>query len=161
MLNAFARLDGAKILIHGGGKLATEMASKSGIKTHMINGRRITDLASLELITMVYGGLVNKNIVVKLQALQCNAIGLSGADANCIQAKIRPKKPIDYGYVGDIEKVNEKQISAFLAANLCPVFCAISHDNNGQLLNTNADTIAAEIAIAMSDYFETNLYYCF
>jgi len=161
MLNAFSKLEGAKILIHGGGKLATELASRLEIKTQMINGRRITDSASLELITMVYGGLVSKNMVAKLQALNCNALGLSGADANCIKATIRPKEPIDFGYVGDVVKVNEQQISSFLRSNICPVFCAISHDQKGQLLNTNADTIAAEIAIAMSETFETSLYYCF
>ncbi|EAR00482.1 acetylglutamate kinase [Maribacter sp. HTCC2170] len=160
-LTNFSKLSGAKILVHGGGKLATQLASKLGIESKMVNGRRVTDAESLKVITMVYGGLTNKNIVAKLQALGTNAIGLSGADGDAIQAHKRPLKEIDYGFVGDVDGINDKTISTLLHADLVPVFCAMTHDGNGQLLNTNADTIASEIAIGMSSQFETTLYYCF
>jgi len=160
-LLAFSKLDGAKILVHGGGKLATELSKKLGIESKLIGGRRITDAQSLELITMVYGGLVNKNIVAELQALNCNAIGLSGADGDTIQAHKRPVTDIDYGFAGDVDGVNSQTISQLLNAGLTPVFCAMTHDGNGQLLNTNADTIASELAIGMSDSYKTTLYYCF
>jgi len=127
----------------------------------MNEGRRITDAETVKVITMVYGGLVNKTIVAKLQAGNCNALGLSGADLNSIQSVKRPVEDIDYGFVGDVEKVNSKMISMLLNNGISPVFCAITHDKNGQLLNTNADTIASEIAIALSQDFETDLYYCF
>lgn len=158
---AFSKIEGLKILVHGGGKLATELGKKLGIESKMVGGRRITDAQSLELITMVYGGLANKNIVAQLQAKNCNAIGLSGADGNSIQAHKRPVKEIDFGFVGDIDNVNQEIISKLIEAKLVPVFCAMSHDGNGQLLNTNADTIASEIAIGMSENYETTLYYCF
>lgn len=157
----FSKLEGPKILVHGGGKLATELASKLGVESKLVNGRRITDAESIDIITMVYGGLANKTIVAKLQANDCNAIGLSGADGNAIQAHKRPVKEIDYGFVGDIDGVNATLIDSLLKANLTPVFCALSHDGKGQILNTNADTIASEIAIGMSELFETTLYYCF
>jgi len=157
----FSKLAAPKILVHGGGKLATKLATKLGIKSKMTSGRRITDGKSLEVITMVYGGLTNKNIVAKLQALGTNAIGLSGADGNTIQAHKRPVKKIDFGFVGDIDGINSELISTLLQSNLTPVFCAISHDGKGQLLNTNADTIASELAIGMSHKYETTLYYCF
>lgn len=160
-LNFFAALEGAKILVHGGGKLATQMATHLGIESKMVAGRRITDAKSLEVITMVYAGLTNKNIVAQLQARNCNALGLTGADANAIQAHKRPIKDIDYGFVGDVDGVDSTVISTLLTAGLCPVFCAMTHDGDGQLLNTNADTIASEIAIGMSGLFETSLYYCF
>lgn len=160
-LVAFSKLQGAKILVHGGGKLATQLADKLGIESHMINGRRITDAKSLEVITMVYGGLTNKNIVAKLQGLGTNSIGLSGADGDAIRAHKRPVKEIDYGFVGDVDGINNETISALLNADLVPVFCAMTHDGNGQLLNTNADTIASEIAIGMSAIYKTTLYYCF
>jgi acetylglutamate kinase len=160
-VNAFAALGGLKILVHGGGKLATQLAEKLGVETQMVNGRRITNAESLKIITMVYAGLANKNIVAKLQALNCNAIGLSGADANMILAHKRPIKEIDFGFVGDIDKVNSKNVERLITSGMTPVFCAISHDGNGQLLNTNADTIAAELAIAMSEFYESILYYCF
>ncbi len=160
-LNFFAALEGAKILVHGGGKLATQMATHLGIESKMVAGRRITDAKSLEVITMVYAGLTNKNIVAQLQARHCNALGLTGADANAIQAHKRPIKDIDYGFVGDVDGVDSTVISTLLTAGLCPVFCAMTHDGDGQLLNTNADTIASEIAIGMSGLFETSLYYCF
>ena len=160
-LKGFAAIEGHKILVHGGGKLATELASRLGIETKMTNGRRITDKASLEVITMVYGGLVNKSIVAKLQSFHCNAIGLSGADANSIASIKRPVREIDYGFVGDVEKVSPEIISLFLTHGITPVFCALTHDQNGRLLNTNADTIASEVAIALSKAFETHLYFCF
>jgi len=160
-LLAFSQLDGPKILAHGGGKLATELGKKLGIESKYIGGRRITDSESLELITMVYGGLVNKNIVAELQSLNCNAIGLSGADGDTIQAHKRPVKDIDYGFAGDVDGVNAKTIGQLLKVGLTPVFCAMTHDGNGQLLNTNADTIASELAIGMSDSYKTTLYYCF
>lgn len=160
-LALFASLDGHKILVHGGGKLATQMASKLGIESKMVGGRRITDAETLEVITMVYAGLTNKNIVAQLQFNNCNAIGLSGADGNAVQAHKRPVKDIDYGFAGDVDGVNSAMISKLLGADLTPIFCAMTHDGNGQLLNTNADTIASELAIGMSELFDTTLYYCF
>ncbi len=157
----FSKLQEPKILVHGGGKLATKLASKLGVESKMTSGRRITDGKSLEVITMVYGGLTNKNIVAKLQALGTNAIGLSGADGNAIKAHKRPVKEIDFGFVGDIDGINSELIDTLVGADLTPVFCAISHDGKGQLLNTNADTIASELAIGMSHKYDTTLYYCF
>ncbi|WP_282143531.1 acetylglutamate kinase [Cellulophaga baltica] len=157
----FSKIEGPKILVHGGGKLATQLASKLGVESQLVNGRRITDGKSIDIITMVYGGLTNKTIVAKLQANNCNAIGLSGADGNAIQAHKRPVKEIDYGFAGDIDGVNTAFVASLLQIGLTPVFCALSHDGQGQILNTNADTIASEIAIGMGDTFETTLYYCF
>ncbi|EAR12079.1 putative acetylglutamate kinase [Polaribacter irgensii 23-P] len=160
-LQLFSSIEGKKILVHGGGKRATEFAVKLGLAPKIISGRRLTDAQSLEVITMVYGGLVNKNIVAKLQALKINAIGLSGADANSIRAKKRPITPIDFGFVGDVKEVSSNAIDALIQASFTPVFCAITHDGNGQLLNTNADTIASQISISMSKSYATVLYYCF
>ena len=160
-LALFANLKGLKILVHGGGKLATQLATMLGIESQMIEGRRITDAETLEVITMVYAGLTNKNIVAQLQSYNCNAIGLSGADGDTIQAHKRPVKEIDYGFAGDVDGINSAMISKLLNADLTPVFCAMTHDGNGQLLNTNADTIASELAIGMSEIYETTLYYCF
>ncbi len=160
-LQLFSTIDNPKILVHGGGKLATELGKKLGITSKYIGGRRITEAQTLEVITMVYAGLTNKNIVAELQANNCNAIGLSGADGNAIQAHKRIVKEIDYGFAGDVERVNSNMIAALIKANLTPVFCAMTHDGKGQLLNTNADTIASEIAIGMSQIYQTNLYYCF
>ena len=157
----FSEIKGAKIVIHGGGKEATQMAKKLGIPVQIIEGRRITDLPNLELITMLYAGKLNKTIVAQLQAFGSNALGLSGADGNSITAKKRPPEPIDFGFVGDVTAVNEVLFTSLLAQNIVPVCCAITHDKNGQLLNTNAYTIAAEIAIAMSSHFEVTLSYCF
>lgn len=157
----FATLKGNKILVHGGGKFATNLSRKLDIPTQMVDGRRITSSENLEVVIMVYAGLISKKICAGLQANKCNAIGLSGADGNCIQAVLREKTPINYGWVGDISKVNTDTIQLFLDNNITPVFSAISHDGNGQLLNTNADTVAAEIAIAMSNKFNTELIYCF
>lgn len=160
-LSLFAQLDGLKILVHGGGKMATQIAAKLGIESKLLGGRRITDTESLDVIIMVYGGLTNKKIVAQLQSNGCNAIGLSGADGDTIQAHKRPVKTIDYGFAGDVDGINPKTISALLNADLVPVFCALTHDGKGQMLNTNADTIASEVAIGMSDLYETTLYYCF
>jgi len=157
----FSKLEEPKILVHGGGKLATKLAAKLGIKSKMTSGRRITDAKSLEVITMVYGGLTNKNIVAKLQALGTNAIGLSGADGNTVQAHKRAVKEIDFGFVGDIDGINSELIDILVEVKLTPVFCAITHNGKGQLLNTNADTIASELAIGMSHKYKTTLYYCF
>lgn len=157
----FSQLEGLKILVHGGGKLATQLATQLGIESKMFQGRRITDADNLKVITMVYAGLTNKNIVAQLQAKDCNAIGLSGADGNTIEAHKRPVRDIDFGYVGDVEEVNHKVIYQLLNAGLTPVFCAMTHNGHGQLLNTNADTIAAELAIGMTAIYETTLYYCF
>jgi len=160
-LKDFAALKTQKILVHGGGRKATEMADAMGLEPKMIGGRRITDEANLEVVTMVYAGLLNKNIVSKLQAFDCNALGLSGADANVIQAHKRIVKEIDYGFAGDIDLVDNKTVSLFLEAGITPVFSAITHNKNGQLLNTNADTIAAELAKALSNHYEVELIYCF
>ena len=160
-ITAFSKMAGPKILVHGGGKLATQLASKLGIESQIKNGRRITDAKSLEVITMVYGGLTNKNIVAKLQAKGCNAIGLSGADGDSIHAHKRPVYDIDFGFVGDIDGINTSTIETLLNGQLVPVFCAMTHDGLGQLLNTNADTIASELAIGMSKAYDTTLYYCF
>ena len=160
-LKLFSNLEGNKILVHGGGKRATHIASKLGIESKMVNGRRITDAETLEVITMVYGGLVNKNVVAKLQALGADAIGLTGADINSIQSDKRPVKEIDFGFVGDVKKVAHNSIDKLIKADFTPVFCAITHDGNGQLLNTNADTITSTIAVGMSKIYETSIYYCF
>jgi acetylglutamate kinase len=160
-LKLFSALKGKKILVHGGGKRATSMASKLGIKSKMVHGRRITDAETLEVITMVYGGLVNKNIVAKLQALQIDAIGLTGADINSIKSDKRPIKEINFGFVGDVKEVASNSIDKLLKADFTPVFCAITHDGKGQLLNTNADTITSQVAIGMSKIYETSIYYCF
>lgn len=160
-LKDFSKLEGPKILVHGGGKRASEISSAMGIEPKMINGRRITDEKTLEVVTMVYAGLLNKKITAQLQQNNCNAIGLSGADANCILANKRIVKDIDYGFAGDINAVNTASIDIFLQNEITPVFCAITHDKMGQLLNTNADTIATEIAIAMSNSYEVVLNYVF
>lgn len=157
----FSKIKHAKILIHGGGKIANKLNEKLGVKTTFHEGRRITSSENLDTVTMVYAGLVNKRIVGKLQGLNCNAIGLSGADGNCILASKRPTTPIDFGWVGDVEKINTETINLFLQNGITPVFSAISHDGNGQLLNTNADTVASEIAIAMGSIFDSELTYCF
>lgn len=157
----FASLKGHKILVHGGGKIATQVAEKLGIEVNMVNGRRITDAAMLDVAVMVYAGLANKNIVAKLQAVQCNAIGLSGADANCIKAHKRMHPEIEYGFVGDIDIVNSTAFETLLKEGFTPVLSAITHDTNGQLLNTNADTIAAALSMALTDVYTVSLIYCF
>lgn len=162
-LNDFASLDGYKILIHGGGKIATDLSHTLGIEPKMVEGRRITDIETLRVVTMVYAGLINKNIVAQLQRVECNAIGLTGADANLIRATRRPVKDIDYGFVGDLssDSVDSQKLSALLQTGVIPVFSAITHDGEGQLLNTNADTIASSIAVAMASLYEVSLVYCF
>lgn len=160
-LGLFASVSGLKILVHGGGKKATEIEKKLGISSEYINGRRITDSASLDVMIMVYAGLLNKKITAGLQAQNCNAIGLSGADGGVILAHKRPVGEIDFGLVGDINRVRSQTISDLLESGLVPVFCALTHDGSGQLFNTNADTIASELAIGLSDMYETTLYYCF
>ena len=159
----FTALPGDKILIHGGGKIATELGVSLGVEAKMVEGRRITDIETLRVVTMVYAGLINKNMVAQLQAKGCNAIGLTGADGNIIKAVKRPVKDIDYGFVGDLDasSVSSKTLSSLLDVGLVPVLCAITHDGQTQLLNTNADTIASAVAVAMSDLYETSLIYCF
>jgi len=160
-LEAFAQIPGKKILVHGGGKLATRMAEKLGIRQQLVEGRRITDAETLKIITMVYAGLINKNIVASLQANHCNALGLTGADGHSILAHKRAHPEIDYGFAGDIDEINTPFISALLEKNITPVFAPITHDRQGQLLNTNADTIARELAEALSGEFETSLIFTF
>lgn len=160
-LKDFAALEGPKLLVHGGGKRANEISEVMGLQPKMIAGRRVTDEAALEVVTMVYAGLLNKKITAQLQKLNCNALGLSGADANCILAHKRIVAEVDYGFAGDVDAINAKFITVLLKNKVTPVFCAITHDKNGQLLNTNADTIASEIAIAMSDFYEVALNYVF
>ncbi|WP_026464530.1 acetylglutamate kinase [Adhaeribacter aquaticus] len=162
-LHDFAQITGPKILVHGGGKIATEVSKGLGIEAKMVDGRRITDAETLRVVTMVYGGLVNKNIVAKLQAYNCYAIGLTGADANLIPATKRPVKAIDYGFVGDIAEgaIDGQKLALFIDNGMTPIFAPLTHDGQGNLLNTNADTIASTLAVAMSDIYETNLTYCF
>jgi acetylglutamate kinase len=162
-LKDFARITGPKILVHGGGKIATEVSKGLGIEARMVDGRRITDAETLRVVTMVYGGLVNKNIVAKLQASGCNALGLTGADANIIPATKRPVKEIDYGFVGDIAEgaIPAGTLQLLLENGLTPVIAPLTHDQLGNLLNTNADTIASALAVALSGIFLTRLTYCF
>jgi len=162
-ITSFAQLEGKKILIHGGGKMASKLAQDLGITPKMVEGRRITDEETLKIVTMVYAGLANKKIVSLLQAEGCDAIGLSGADANTIQTIKRPVRIIDYGFAGDITptSVNGKRIHSLLQLGLCPIFSAITHNGEGQLLNTNADTIASALAIGLSAFYDTSLIYCF
>ncbi len=160
-LKDFSKIKGPKILVHGGGKSATQLASKLGVKTEMVGGRRITSSENLDIVVMTYAGLLNKKIVSGLQKYKCNALGLTGADANVVIAQKRPIQSIDYGFVGDITSVNFTVIKGFLDLEITPVFCAVTHDKKGQLFNTNADTIASEIASAMSKAYEVSLLYCF
>lgn len=160
-LKKFAALPSAKILVHGGGKLATEMAAQLNIPQQMTEGRRITDAETLKVVTMVYAGLINKNIVAQLQALDTNAIGLSGADGNVIMAHKRIHSVTDFGFVGDIDQVNTSFLKSMLEIGLVPVLAPVTHDGKGQLLNTNADTIAQEIARSLSADYEVELVYSF
>ncbi len=161
LLNDFAAIPGHKVLVHGGGRSATRIAAQLGIESKMVNGRRITDAETLKVVTMVYGGLVNKNIVAGLQALGVNALGLTGADMNVIRSVKRPVKEVDYGFVGDVEKVDASFLSGFIQQGIVPVMAPLTHDGQGNMLNTNADTIAGETAKALSEYFDVTLVYCF
>lgn len=160
-LKSFASIKGKKILVHGGGKLATKLADKMGVQQQMIDGRRITDAETLKIVVMVYAGYINKNIVAQLQSDGCNAIGLSGADGNLIQAHKRQHATIDYGFVGDIDSVNTDLLKTLLDKGIAVVAAPITHDAKGILLNTNADTIAQEIATALSESYQTQLIYSF
>ena len=160
-LSDFSKIKGYKVLVHGGGKSATKMAESIGLVPQMIDGRRITDAAMLDVVVMIYAGQINKNIVAQLQANSTNAMGFSGADGNLIQSDKRNHPTINYGFVGDVKKVNTNLLQTLLSNGIVPVFCAITHDGKGQLLNTNADTIASELAIALSEVFDVTLNYCF
>lgn len=160
LLMSFSSLRGKKILVHGGGKTATEVAAKLGVETQMIDGRRITSADMLKVVTMVYGGLVNKNLVARLQALGVNAIGLTGADMNLIMSMKRPVELVNFGFVGDVKYVNSKALGNLLDAGAVPVLAPLTHDKEGSMLNTNADTIASSVAQAMSQDYSVTLTFC-
>lgn len=160
LLMSFSSLRGKKILVHGGGKIATEMAAKLGVETQMIDGRRITSAEMLKVVTMVYGGLVNKNIVARLQALGINALGLTGADMNIIMSVKRPVELINFGYVGDVKYVNTRALTSLLEAGAVPVLAPLTHDKEGSMLNTNADTIASSVAAALAEKYSVTLTFC-
>ena len=161
LLQDFSALEGYKILVHGGGRSATKIASQLGIESQMVEGRRITDAETLKVVTMVYGGLVNKNIVAGLQSLNVNALGLTGADMNLIRSEKRPATTVDYGYVGDVKEVNATLLVSLIKQGIVPVLAPLTHDKEGNMLNTNADTIAGETAKALATSFDVTLVYCF
>jgi acetylglutamate kinase len=161
LLHDFADISCKKALVHGGGRLATQLSERLGIESKIVDGRRITDKETLQIVTMVYGGLVNKNIVAGLQALGVNALGLTGADMNLIRSDKRPVKEIDYGYVGDVKDVNTQSLISLVQHGIVPVLAPLTHDKQGHLLNTNADSIAGGTAKALAAYFEVTLIYCF
>lgn len=162
LLTDFAAIPGKKVLVHGGGRRATKVAAALGIESKMVNGRRITDARMLEVVTMVYGGLVNKNLVAKLQAKGVNALGLTGADMDVIHSHKRPVKDgVDFGYVGDVERANGKMLQTLIQEGITPVMAPLTHDGNGNILNTNADTIASETAKALAPYYDVTLIYSF
>lgn len=162
LLRDFSAIEGPKVLVHGGGRRATQVAARLGIESRMVDGRRITDRDMLEVVTMVYGGLVNKNIVARLQACGVNALGLTGADMNIIRSHKRPlKNGIDFGFVGDVEKADGNALAGLIAAGVTPVVAPLTHDGKGNILNTNADTMAAETAKALSSHFDVTLIYSF
>lgn len=161
LLDDFIRITGYKILVHGGGKLATTFAERLGVETQMIDGRRITDEATLEIVTMVYGGLVNKRIVAGLQARHCNALGMTGADLDLLHAHKRPAGDIDYGLVGDIDSINTRELRLLLSESVVPVIAPLTHDGKGQMLNTNADTVAAQLAVDLALHYNVLLFFCF
>lgn len=161
LLTDFAGIEGRKVLVHGGGRSATQMSAKLGIESKMVNGRRITDEETLKVVTMVYGGLVNKNIVAKLQARKVNALGLTGADMNVILSHKREVKDIDYGFVGDVDRCDGDILNVLIEQGIVPVMAPLTHDGNGNMLNTNADTIAAETAKALASHYDVTLIYCF
>lgn len=160
-LKDFANIEGNKILVHGGGKLATKLAEQLGITQQLIDGRRITDASTLKLVTMVYAGYINKNVVAQLQSHNCNALGLTGTDGNVIEAHKRNHPEIDYGFVGDIDNINTGLLQMLMDKNISLVIAPLTHDRKGQLLNTNADTIAQEIAKALSNLYHVSLIYSF
>lgn len=162
LLTDFAAIPGKKVLVHGGGRRATKVAAALGIESKMVNGRRITDAQMLEVVTMVYGGLVNKNLVAKLQAKGVNALGLTGADMDVIHSHKRPVKDgVDFGYVGDVERAKGKMLQTLIQEGITPVMAPLTHDGNGNILNTNADTIASETAKALAPYYDVTLIYSF
>lgn len=161
LLADFHAIPGHKVLVHGGGRSATAIAAQLGIESKMVEGRRITDEETLKVVTMVYGGLVNKQIVAGLQALGLNALGLTGADLNYMLSEKRPVKSIDYGFVGDVKRVDASILADLIARDVVPVLAPLTHDGAGHMLNTNADTIAAEAAKALSKHFKVSLVYCF
>ncbi|MDO9635116.1 MAG: acetylglutamate kinase [Paludibacter sp.] len=161
LLADFSKIAGHKVLVHGGGRSATALATRLGIESTMVNGRRITDEETLKVVTMVYGGLVNKQIVAGLQALGMNALGLTGADLNYMRSEKRPVKEVDYGFVGDVKEVNASILADLIARDVVPVLAPLTHDKMGNLLNTNADTIAGEAAKALAAYFDVTLMFCF
>lgn len=161
LLSDFSKIEGHKVLVHGGGRSATALAARLGIESKMVNGRRITDADMLNVVTMVYGGLVNKQIVAGLQALDINALGLTGADMNYMRSEKRPVKEVDYGFVGDVKEVNAGILADLIAQGIVPVLAPLTHDKKGNMLNTNADTIAGEAAKALAKYFDVTLMFCF
>ena len=161
LLDRFTAIEGNKVIVHGGGRSATAIAARMGIESRMVNGRRITDEAMLQVVTMVYGGLVNKNIVAALQARGINALGVTGADCNIIKAHKRVGGEIDYGFVGDVDAVDGKMLSKLIREDIVPIVAPLTHDGMGNMLNTNADTMAAETAKALAKEFEVTLIYCF
>lgn len=162
LLEGFRNIEGAKILVHGGGRRATKVAAELGIESHMVGGRRITDAQMLEVVTMVYGGLVNKNIVARLQSLGIDAIGLTGADMDVIRSHKRPLKDgVDFGFVGDVDCVNANRLKTLVDAGMTPVLAPLTHDGSGTMLNTNADTIASATARALARLYDVTLVYCF
>ena len=162
LLKDFSAIEGRKVLVHGGGRKATKVAESLGIESKMVNGRRITDAEMLSVVTMVYGGLVNKNLVARLQANGVNALGLTGADIDVIRSHKRPLKDgVDFGFVGDVDKADGKMLSRLIENGITPVMAPLTHDGEGHLLNTNADTIASETAIALAPYYDVPLIFCF
>jgi len=161
LLSDFSEIEGYKILVHGGGRSATKIAEKLGIESKMVDGRRITDSETLQVVTMVYGGLVNKNIVAGLQALNVNALGITGADLDIIRSEKRPVKNIDYGFVGDVKYVKAEILKFLIDQNIVPILAPLAHDGKGNMLNTNADTIASETAQAMAAHYDVSLVFCF
>ena len=161
LLDRFAAVEGAKVLIHGGGRSATKIAERLGIESKMVGGRRITDADTLQVVTMVYGGLVNKNIVAGLQARGVNALGLTGADCNIIRAHKRPVGEVDYGFVGDVDYADGQMLGKLIEQGIVPIVAPLTHDGNGNLLNTNADTMAAETAKGLAKLYDVTLTYCF
>lgn len=171
LISQFAHLEGHKVLVHGGGRSATRIATRLGIESHMVCGRRITDSEMLDVVTMVYGGLVNKNLVAQLQAQGVNALGLTGADMNVIRSHKRPEKlmtledgtqqMVDFGWVGDVDEADGQMLATLIGQGIVPVMAPLTHDKEGHILNTNADTIASEVACALAPYFDVTLTYCF